>query len=205
MAGCNPTRMARGNSCSWRPKVAPLPHSYEEIVQVFISECRPRIDTEVVHYRTRPSLRAVIRLASAGKKANGKLDSHQRWLRPRFIAEIRSQLMAVEADLQNSAGFEELFEVVEGAIGSSRPLMVYDTAFRIGAFLGKLPRRVYLHAGAQEGAEHLGIFNQRSIRRSQLPPAFHRLKCYEVEDCLCFGRKDLARLAPRARRRSAKS
>ncbi|MEK7411500.1 MAG: hypothetical protein AAB327_09000, partial [Actinomycetota bacterium] len=35
------------------------------------------------------------------------------------------------------------------------PLYVYDTALRIGAKKGQMPKVVYLHAGTREGAKKL--------------------------------------------------
>ncbi len=55
--------------------------------------------------------------------------------------------------LRKCGAFAELHGLVEREIGSMRgigALTVYDVAHRIGAFLGKPPGLVYLHAGTRE-------------------------------------------------------
>lgn len=203
MCACNPRRPTGRRGCSARAIASPLPRSWEEVVELYLLEGRNGTDEEIRFYRSQPNLAVVIELASAGTKPNGRRDSHQRWLRDHWIAEIRTELEDVFTDLENCCSFEALFAIVEGAVKSQRELMVYDTALRIGAFLGLLPRRVYLHRGAKEGASYLGVTGKRSAPRSDFPAEFQRLKCYELEDCLCFARNDLARLARGRKKKSA--
>jgi hypothetical protein len=71
---------------------------------------------------------------------------------------------------------------------------VYDAANSIGAHLDLDPVRIYLHSGTAEGAKAiLRIKDRKTINPSELPLAFIRLRCYEVEDCLCIYKHDLAR------------
>ena len=64
---------------------------------------------------------------------------------------------------------------------------VYDTAFRIGAKLNKLPTKVYLHTGTREGAKALGFDGKvKSIGVYELQPEFQKLEPYEIEDILCI-------------------
>jgi len=74
-------------------------------------------------------------------------------------------------------------------------LTVYDTALRIGAYLRIEPEKVFLHRGTRDGAKALGFKGgKRSIRLDELPKAFHGLKPYQIEDCLCIYAKALKSL-----------
>lgn len=94
----------------------------------------------------------------------------------------------------------ETFEQLHDRVASLRfkfvgPLIVYDTAYRIGAKLGLEPRLVYLHCGTKDGALLLGLGKGRLyLRPEELPPAFHSLQPYEIEDCLCIYKADIERI-----------
>jgi hypothetical protein len=78
-------------------------------------------------------------------------------------------------------------EATAATIWKHSELTVYDTAQRIGAYLGIKPDRIYLHAGARAGARALGLRGRaESILRQDLPREFQRLEPYEAEDCLCI-------------------
>jgi hypothetical protein len=98
--------------------------------------------------------------------------------------------------LASTETFEELHERLASlrfkGIG---PLIIYDTAYRLGARLGLEPRLVYLHRGTLEGAVFLGFSRKlKTLEPGQLPPAFRALRPYEIEDCLCMYKKDIARV-----------
>jgi hypothetical protein len=67
---------------------------------------------------------------------------------------------------------------------------VYDIAHRIGAYFGKLPENVYLHAGTRIGARAFNIKGD-SIDPKTLPKPFLWLSPAEIEDCLCIYREEL--------------
>ena len=70
--------------------------------------------------------------------------------------------------------------------------MIYDTAHRIGAFLGLEPEHVYVHAGTTVGAKALGLKSIDGwVAMDDLPEVFRKLKPYEVEDFLCIYKKKL--------------
>jgi hypothetical protein len=96
---------------------------------------------------------------------------------------------------ENFADLHELVRREIGRIAGIGRLTVYDVATRIGAHLRLAPERVYLHAGTAEGAKSLGIDAGESVSRSALPGAFRRLSAYEIEDCLCRYKRQLARIA----------
>jgi hypothetical protein len=60
--------------------------------------------------------------------------------------------------------FDDFFTLLEQLLAPIKglgELYVYDTALRIGAKIGLLPRRVYLHAGTRVGARHLALMAKR--------------------------------------------
>jgi hypothetical protein len=84
-------------------------------------------------------------------------------------------------------------------------LTVYDTTYRIGAYLRKAPGKVYLHAGTREGAKALGFDGKRAfILPRELPTSFQKLNVYEIEDCLCIY-KDALRRAAGGRKRNLRT
>jgi hypothetical protein len=95
---------------------------------------------------------------------------------------------------------EEIAHAI-GPIPKIGDLTVYDIAHRIGTYLGKSPRLVYLHRGTARGARHLG-FTGATLDPTLLPPAFSRLSPEEIEDCLCIYKDELAELPMHGLRRS---
>jgi len=92
-----------------------------------------------------------------------------------------------------AADFAALHRLVEDQIGGIKgvgDLTVYDIAHRIGARFGKVPERVYLHAGTRIGARAFDI-SGASFDPKILPQPFSRLAPSEIEDCLCIHKDEL--------------
>lgn len=160
--------------------------SYAAIVRDY-RKTRGSVPDEVLEfYREQKSIRDALKLAAYAKKRNGKLHRHQYKLDKSVYPEIHDRLK--RRDLAKCTTFHELFQTVKGEILSIHgvgPLMVYDTAHRLGAFLNLKPEFVYLHAGAKEGAAALGIKKKPWISPSELPKEFRKLTPGQIEDCLC--------------------
>lgn len=81
-----------------------------------------------------------------------------------------------------------------GVLHGIGELTVYDTALRIGAKLGLLPKKVYLHAGTRAGARALGLnWKATSLAVRELPSELLTLTPHEIEDCLCIFKDKLKR------------
>jgi hypothetical protein len=117
----------------------------------------------------------------------------------------------VESVLQESSRriracetFDELHGLIQSEINQIDgvgPLLVYDATTTLGAHLGLNPDRIYLHAGTAVGAKALlSVVGRSTIMRSELPPAFLRPRCYEVENCLCIYKDELARIDRRKKK-----
>ena len=120
---------------------------------------------------------------------------HQRRIEKVAIDEVRRQLKP--GKLENAKSFDELYDRVYKIcrdIHGIGPLYIYDAALRIGARLKLNPSRVYLHAGALDGAKALGM----EVKNSPLPVAafkapIQKLKPHEIEDFLCIFKNHLSR------------
>lgn len=103
-------------------------------------------------------------------------------------------------ELKRYRDFDKPIRIVDketGSISGICDLAVFDFALRIGARLGRLPERVYLHAGTREGAKALGlnVKGRASIEMRELPRALRVLKPWEAEDVLCILKDDFGALA----------
>jgi imidazolonepropionase-like amidohydrolase len=126
----------------------------------------------------------------------GKRYHHQRRLPRALLATAARELK--RARLGSATNFADLYRRVDAAIGALHgigELTVYDTALRIGAKLGYLPKKVYLHAGTRAGARALGLdWKARSLPVRQLPVELRVLAPHEIEDCLCIFKDKLKSL-----------
>jgi hypothetical protein len=120
--------------------------------------------------------------------------SHQRRLTQEALKQVSARLKGLKKAgklRKRSMGtFGKLFETIHDSIGKIHgvgPLMVYDTAHRLGLTMGLEPENVHLHAGAAEGARKLGIAFKGGIAEDGpvLDALLKELDPSEVEDFLC--------------------
>ena len=127
---------------------------------------------------------------------SGKRLNHQRRIPRSALEQATSRLLEAEQSLGSCKSFGELHELVQRTIGTIPKigeLTVYDTALRLGAFLGLEPEVVFLHAGTRIGASHLGIDGKRrTVTVDELPEPLTSLRPREIEDCLCIFKDALA-------------
>jgi hypothetical protein len=166
-----------------------------EIVEAYIQDYREGARCEMVFFETQRSLASAIRHSALCRLPSGKRHPHQRRIPHAVLEQAERSLQAIAATLKRASDFAALYGIVNETIGPIRGigrgrLTVYDVAHRIGAFLGKAPTLVYLHAGTKAGAAVLG-FGGEAIHPNVLPPAFSRLSAAEIEDCLCIYKSDL--------------
>lgn len=168
--------------------VAAVSPKLEFIVQAYIARFRANSDEELGSFRSERTVASAIERAGLATAPNGKRYHHQRRLPRGLLKQVALSLK--KAGLERSRNFDELHDRISKAIGSFYgvgELTVYDTSLRIGAKLGHLPKRVYLHCGTRVGAKALG-FNWKApfLEVSELPRALQILKPHEIEDCLCI-------------------
>ena len=108
-----------------------------------------------------------------GTLKSGKRHDHQRRIPKRLLEQVETKLQAIRRKLSNATDFDVLHRLVEQEIGGIRgigALMVYDISHRIGAYFGKAPERVYLHAGVRVGAPALGQASREGYARASAQP-----------------------------------
>ncbi len=128
----------------------------------------------------------------------GKVPDHQRRVGRKALANARNRLLRHKDEIDVCESFAELIDVIErhtGDVYRFGKLAVYDTAIRLGVYLGLDPEVVYLHAGTADGAGALSLDTSRGILEpDDLPMPFYLLEPWECEDFLCIYKTELAEL-----------
>lgn len=159
-----------------------------EIVTDYIREHRDNTRAEMRFFEIQRDLTQAIRKAALCVLPSGERHPHQRRIPRMLLQLVEARLQEVQAHLRRAENFDELHRVIAERIGSISgigSLTVYDITHRIGAYIGKHPKRVYLHAGTRKGAMIFHITGD-SFDPRILPRPFSRLQPYEIEDCLCI-------------------
>src|SRR5262245_47510204 len=141
------------------PRARPAPDSpastFESIVAHYIAT--ERTFPKLAYYVQQPSLEQALEVVALFRRDH-HVEGHQRRLSRAAKAGAGERIRKLRlADVRN---FDEIHQRVQKAIGSIRGIgtvAVYDVALRIGMYLGKLPRRVSLQAGARAAARALGV------------------------------------------------
>jgi len=201
--GCR-QRHRRASAC--RPDVSdgrkPLaempPSSLLDIVRNYRVQYRSRSSSELDIFRQQSSLSDALRFAALATDLDGKRFPHQYRVPRAVLRRAHQALSSAKNKFQRVRNFEELLEEIAksaGAIKGIGELYCYDTALRIGAFLGLAPRCVHLHAGTRQGARALGFVGSlQSVAVDQFPRPLSNLSAEELEDVLCIYKHDLRRL-----------
>ncbi len=173
--------------------------SFAEVVAHYRAEKKPQAENELRWFRIQRKIHGAVRLAGLASGPHGRRFRHQYRIPRTALRKASRALLRTLRHLGRCKSFDALLQQVHATISPIPrigPLMVYDTALRIGARLGLSPDQVYLHAGTRHGAAVLGFARSRvSISLAELPPPLHRLTAEEAEDILCIYATDLARLA----------
>jgi hypothetical protein len=175
-----------------RPITPPLQSqpSHGEIVRHFILHKRGKLHTELARFAQQASFPRLLDEAVHARDHRGKRLSHQRRLARHVIPKAFLALKAISTQLQHSSSFDDLLHQIERALSEipgAGDLYFYDTALRIGAFLGLYPTRVFLQTGALKGALRLSSkYRRRSTSLAEFPVAFRALAPFEMENLLCI-------------------
>ncbi len=199
---------AKNGGCGKPVLTDPGNQSLPELMSQWETENRPGFHEYLDGYRS-SSFPEALKAASRGEcppngKDVGKRHFHQRRIPKTAIKQWASKLDKAQAQIQSFLGlsFEDLFDFLDErarTIDGIGPLMVYDTALRIGANIGCLPKDwVYLHAHARISGVRSDV---QRIRKSEFPKTLKALEAweaYEIEDFLCVYQKQIKELMPRA-------
>src|SRR5438093_9143148 len=138
--------------------------NYALLLQHYDNHGRKYARAERLWFATQPSLEAAIDAAARAIDSRGKRYRHQSRIRRSAIAKAKPALLGAKPQIAGCKAFHELFGTVVSALDGIEwlgELYYYDTALRLGFHLGITPTKVYLHAGARDGARSLGL-NHRS-------------------------------------------
>lgn len=167
-----------------------------DVVSDYRTRYRRAVQDEWAFFASQRSLAEAVRLAARARTHDDKRHPHQYRLSESVLRKCEVVLGASLAELKSAKDFDELFRVIDSAIGDIHgvgELMVYDTSTRIGAYLGLGPRFVYLHAGVRRGAATLGLAaREERLKVDALPKPLDRLDASSAEDVLCIYKDCLA-------------
>ena len=198
---CSPP--ARSNSCRPNSCVAShpsgKPESLSAEVKAYCSAGRKRLVDSLEWFGKASSLEESIQRAALSVMCDGKIHPHQRRVGAEALVLASEHLRLGARDIKSAPSFQCIMSTVAEVAGPVRrigKLAIYDIALRIGWFRGPKfkPERVYLHAGASDGAKALNIRMAREVPITSFPPGLQRLKPYEIEDFLCVHKDCLAEL-----------
>jgi len=164
------------------------------IVRHYVRHSYPTHERELSWFRHQASLEETLKVAGRAENCHSKRYQHQRRITRIAIALATETLMELHDRLQQSPSFHELWLLLRAHLKPIRgigELYIYDTAVRIGAYLNRVPERVYLHAGTRVGARRFGLLPPREaqrnwLKREELPSILRTLPPSHVENLLCI-------------------
>lgn len=125
-----------------------------------------------------------------------------RYKKGKFLNEASNQILMKEDEIRQVKNFDDLILLIDDIkVSYFKSLTKYDTAIVIGKALGKMPNKVFLHAGPEKACKKLfGKDYDKKVkylkgRRSlpyidveDFPEAFDSLKSVPdlMENCLCY-------------------
>jgi hypothetical protein len=164
--------------------------TYKSIIRHYTSHCRVNSQREIDWFKSQ-DINGIIHNSSHAIDECGRRYFHQRRITKKAIFRAENIIRNNWKLISESKDFENLHELLRKKLTyvfGLGDLYIYDTSFRIGAFLNLFPRQIYLHAGTKTGARKLGIEirNRTKIYKSDLPIEFRVLEPHESEDILCI-------------------
>jgi len=181
-------------------------------LELLVKEYRERPPSRYATVRfcaTSPNIAVAIERAVLARDSCGNKHPHQWRISNNVLnrtAVMLKRLQRKFGELGRRGNFQLLYDLIlENRPKGFGELAAYDTALRLGEFLGTRPSRIYLHAGARVGALALaekGLLNDglklthkvNFLEMNAFPKAIRSLEPFEIEDFLCVY-KDLKSLS----------
>ena len=168
------------------------PQMWQEILRHYDKTHSGHAAEEIAWFKEQPSLRQAIETAARAINRDRKRYGHQYRVWRSAIPQTIAALLALEDRIARVESFDELLRLITEQlrdIAGVGELYYYDTAFRIGVYLGVYPTRVYLHAGTRVGARKLQPpvdHRKDALDIGELPPELRTRPPYIVENILCI-------------------
>lgn len=166
----------------------------ELLIDEYEADGAIRLRNELEYYRSIKSFADVIVLATQGLGPERSMHKHQCRLGYDLLRQQAAVLVESATLLRQSRSFKELYASIESLrLYGVGPLACYDTAIRLGSWLGLMPTEIYLHCGARQGYRALGLMPRGRIAEiGSLPLVLQRLTAVDLEDFLCIYKDRLA-------------
>lgn len=162
----------------------------QRIIDHYKQDIANRPDAWLIDCKNSKTIEQAIELAATAKNFAGKKHGHQNLIPTATLDKFAVELLNKVNDLQVASSFTDLIAIIEKCkIKGIADLTIYDTANRIGSFLGLTPDKIYLHRGTKTGAKKiLGKIKGKTIDKTDLPLPFqnNNLTNGEIEDILCI-------------------
>ena len=128
--------------------------------------------------------------AARAVDSRGKRYRHQSRIRRTAIAQAKPVLLKAKQHIEACKTFDDLFDTIVSALEGIEwlgELYYYDTALRLGFYRHITPTKVYLHAGARNGARALGLDHRVPfVEISSVPKQLRHFQPHEIEDFFCI-------------------
>ena len=162
----------------------------ESIISAYRILRRQNPDTWIIDCSNSKTLEEAVELAATAKNFSNKKHDHQYRIPNATLDSVAVAIIDKIKQVKAAKTFDDLISIIGGCkLKGIADLTIYDTAQRIGSYLGLYPDKIYLHSGTRTGAEILlGKIKSKSISITQLPQPFQtaNLTAAEIEDILCI-------------------
>lgn len=171
----------------WRRKTVSM---WREILQDYDRRHCCNAEQQIAWFRGQRSIRRAIEVAARATDEHGRRYSHQYRIRRGTIAHATVALLGAAGAIRRATSFDALLGLIATQlqdVPGAGELYRYDTAFRIGAYLGVFPTRIHLHAGTRAGARALNLdYKKSALDLNEVPVALRHRSPHEIEDILCI-------------------
>lgn len=177
----------------------------DQLVNYFIVNVRDDLESERREYRKvgRATKGKELGELIAYRRTDRKVHGHQCRISREAKQEAATKFTRLRHEFKS---FQDLFSDIESKYAGIKglgPLAVYDAARRYGLMTDKklVPKSIYLHSGALDGAKALGIptRGRRSIDMADLPASLQKslkpLTEDEAEVFLCIYKDELGKFS----------
>lgn len=154
------------------------------MVQDFINHYRPVRTSELGWFASQRSLKDVVALAVVTELPQAKQDTED--VKP-LSSSLRRLLTGLKKEsLVSCLDFSQLLAVIRKEYPPGSPSYTYETALRLGWFLGLHPRKVYLVGHSLTGVRVLGIKAEpwEELPPGEFPSELQELSPEEIADFL---------------------
>ncbi|EDP97789.1 hypothetical protein U8527_05545 [Kordia algicida OT-1] len=117
---------------------------FQEIINHYKADIKMYPDNWISHCAQQNSIEEAIFVAATAKNQEGKKNPHQYRLKPIILEKFAVHLSDHASKLKQATSFDDLLKkITTYKIKGIGTLALYDTAERIGAYLGIFPDKIY--------------------------------------------------------------